>query len=98
VLLSIWDTISPVAPFAFRVLDEIAAYLNEASKLNVPWQESLDEQLLQKLLPKLKGADPQVGHALERLRALAADGYPLTRAKVTAMLERAKLHGFASFY
>jgi 5-methylcytosine-specific restriction endonuclease McrBC GTP-binding regulatory subunit McrB len=39
----IWEIFHRVAPFAFRVLDEINAYMDEAAKLAVPWEQSLDE-------------------------------------------------------
>ena len=36
VLIGMWDAAHHVAPFAFRVLDEIAAYVVEASQMPVP--------------------------------------------------------------
>ena len=40
------------------------AYVAEAEQLDVPWQEALDEQLLHKILPKLKGADERTTEVL----------------------------------
>ena len=97
-LMEVWDAIHGVAPFAFRVLDEIAVYVAEAENLNVPWQEALDEQLLQKILPKLKGADLRIGSSLERLAGLTTEEYPLTNAKTREMLEGFGQHGFASYF
>src|SRR5262249_35782945 len=34
-LLEVWDAIAPVAPFAFRVVDEIAAYIDRAAEVGV---------------------------------------------------------------
>ena len=64
----------------------------------VPWEEALDEQLLQKVLPKLKGADLRVGEALEGLVALTAEDLPLSNAKATKMLDDFRQHGFTSFF
>jgi hypothetical protein len=38
-LMQIWDKVHAVAPFAFRVLDEIKTYVKEAEALDVPWQD-----------------------------------------------------------
>jgi 5-methylcytosine-specific restriction endonuclease McrBC GTP-binding regulatory subunit McrB len=98
VLMEVWDITYPVAPFAFRVLDEITAYVNQAGALGVTWQEALDEQLLQKVLPKLKGTDIRVSETLEWLVALTDGAFPLSHAKVTKMLDEFRQHGFASYF
>lgn len=97
-LMEVWVAIHEVAPFAFRVLDEIAVYVAEAEDLDVAWQEALDEQLLQKILPKLKGADLRIDSSLERLAELTAEDFPLTNAKTREMLEGFGQHGFASYF
>ncbi len=97
-LMGVWDVAHPVAPFAFRVLDEIAAYVAAAEVLDVPWQEALDEQLLQKVLPKLKGADPRIGETLEWLAELTSEEFPLSNAKTRGMLDQVRQHGFASYF
>jgi hypothetical protein len=79
-------------------LDEIAAYVSQAEALGVNWQEALDEQLLQKVLPKLKGADIRVSETLEWLVALTDGAFPLSHAKVTKMLDEFRQHGFASYF
>jgi hypothetical protein len=66
-------------PFGYRVLTAIATYVKDASALGVEWQPAVDQQLLQKVLPKVTGADPRIGGALEQLfAALMADGFPLS--------------------
>jgi hypothetical protein len=97
-LLEIWDAIAEVAPFAFRIIDEIGRYTDRATELGVPWEEALDEQVLQKLLPKLKGADPRVGQALEQMKRVIPNAFSMSQSKLTVMLERARLHGFTSFF
>jgi len=99
VLLSVWDAISGVAPFAFRVLDEITAYVDVAESHGASWEEALDEQLLQKVLPKVKGTEPQVGEGLaEFLEAAPEESYPLSHRKAQSMLEEFRSHGFTSYF
>lgn len=78
VILAVWDAIRDVATFGYRVLTDIATYVKDASALGVEWQAAVDEQLLQKVLPKVKGTDPRIGGALEQFAALMADGFPLS--------------------
>ena len=87
-----------VAPFSFRVLDEIGAYVRAAAPLGVSWEEALDEQLVQKILPKCKGANPAVGEALEQVVRLTMGAYPLSHAKAEEMLDGFHQHGFASYF
>ncbi len=98
VLIQVWDVVHPIAPFAFRTLDEIAAYVDAAEALSVTWQEALDEQLLQKVLPKLKGTDIRVNEALEWLVKFTDATFLLSHTKVTKMLEEFRQHGFASYF
>ncbi len=99
VLMAIWDVIHDVASFAFRVLDEIKKYIDTAVNLGYSWQEALDEQIVQKLLPKCKGADLRIGDALKKLGViLPADSYPLSHTKVQHLLEGFQQHGFASYF
>lgn len=98
-LMQIWDEVNVVAPFAFRVLDEIKTYVKEAEALEVSWQDALDEQLLQKILPKLKGADDRVGVALKAFVDIVNDkDFPLSHKKATKMLEIFNQHGFTSYF
>ncbi|MGH2548981.1 MAG: hypothetical protein ACRDHN_06300, partial [Thermomicrobiales bacterium] len=97
-LLIVWDQVRTSGPFTFRVLDEISTYIKHAGALDIPWQESLDEQLMQKVLPKLKGADLAVGSALKDLVAWSQDRYPLTHARVLLMQQRLRDHGFTSYH
>ncbi len=98
--MQIWDEVHTVAPFAFRVLDEIKTYVKEAEALEVKvsWQDALDEQLLQKILPKLKGADDRVGVALKAFVDIVNEDFPLSYKKATKMLETFNQHGFTSYF
>lgn len=99
VITKIWDAIHEIAPFAFRVLAEIKAYLQEADKLEVSWQEALDEQLLQKILPKLKGTDWQLGKALEEFIDIAkTHQFSLSLEKAQKMHDDFLQHGIATYF
>ena len=98
VVLAIWDTMSGVAPFAYRVLDDMASYVEESARLGIGWQTAIDEQLLQKVLPKVKGTDPRIGDALQGFIVLTHDRFPLSNAKATAMSGAYRDHGFVSYF
>jgi MoxR-like ATPase len=98
VVMQIWDAINPVAPFAFRVLDDVGKYIASAQSLGVKWEDLLDELLLQKMLPKLKGTDPRVGDALGALSDITTGRFPLSHDKIQSMQERFRNHGFVSYF
>ena len=97
-LMAVWDAVAHVAPFAFRVLDDIGAYIRRSSELGVAWPEALDEQVLQKILPKIKGNDSRVGDALMRLMEACGDDLPLSRDRARLIYEGYQAHGFVSFF
>lgn len=97
-IMNIWQEVNLVAPFAFRVLDDIKAYVEEAERMGISWQVALDEQVLQKVLPKCGGADLRVERALKVLSELPAEAYPLTTRKAKEMLDEYGQSGFASFF
>jgi hypothetical protein len=97
-ILAIWQIVRDVAPFAYRISDEIRSYVSQADALGVPWQEAFDEQLFQKVLPKLKGGDLRVEAALQRLLELTDQTYPLTHGKAQSMLDGFSQHGFSSYF
>ena len=97
-LLAVWDVMQYVAPFAYRVLDDIASYVEGSARLEISWQTAIDEQLLQKVLPKVKGTDPRIGDALERFIELTAEGFPLSNAKARSMSSAYTDHGFVSYF
>jgi energy-coupling factor transporter ATP-binding protein EcfA2 len=97
-VMSVWDALRGLTPFGFRVLDEIQVYVTAAEEVGTPWRVALDEQLVQKVLPRLRGADRRLEIGLEAfLGALGPEGYPLSRAKAQEMLDDYAIHGFASF-
>lgn len=98
-LMHVWDVIHGVAPFAFRVIDEIHAYIDKATDHGSTWEGALDEQLLQKILPKVKGTEGAVGEALRKLtEILDEETYPLSHEKAALMLAKYQQHGFTSYF
>jgi hypothetical protein len=97
-LLAVWLAVRPIAPFAYRVLDEIQAYVEGAAAMGVATDVAIDEQLLQKVLPKIKGTEKGIGPALMLLIERANGRWPLTAEKAKLMLAAYEAHGFTSFF
>jgi hypothetical protein len=97
-LLELYDALLDVAPFAYRVLDNISNYFDAATESGASWQDATDEQILQKILPKVKGTDPRTGVALLAVIELTNEGFPLSNAKARQMSDAFRDHGFVSFF
>ena len=97
-LLSAWDALHEVAPFAFRTIDDIKNYVEAADALGVGVATALDEQMLQKLLPKVHGIDPRIEQALSGFIELCGDEFPLSSEKARRMRTRFNEHGSASYF
>jgi MoxR-like ATPase len=99
VVLDVWDSLRDLVPFGFRVLDEIRQYIRSAGHVGTPWETALDEQLVQKVMPRIRGADARLAKALDDfLGALDKGEFPLSRQKAEQMLEDYRTHGFASYF
>lgn len=105
--------------FAFRTTKEIRLYLNAASKLSenegkVLEEEDfinlMDEQLLQKILPKIHGNRNQIGDLLNNLsnycdnksveiegESISGFNLPLSKKKLDGMIKQLETAQFASF-
>jgi len=98
-VLRVWDALRSIAPFGFRVLDEIQMYVAAAREVGTPWEIALDEQLVQKVLPRVRGADRQFDDGLDAFLSSLGDGhFPLSRTKAQEMRDEFSAHGFASFF
>ena len=97
-LLAAWDALHEVAPFAFRVIDDIKNYVDAAKVLGVEVEAALDEQMLQKLLPKVHGIDPRIEQALTGFIEQCGDRFPLSSDKACRMRMRFYEHGSASYF
>lgn len=98
---SLYDILEPSGfEFAYRTTKEIALYVSVCQKLNSDFKlmESIDEQLLQKILPKVHGNRKQIGNLLEKLETFCAEkSLSLSLAKVQKMKVRLENYQYASF-
>lgn len=97
-VLRVWDALRPLAPFGFRVLDEMHHYIVAARETGTDWRVALDEQFVQKVLPRVRGADQRLDRALEAFLGALGEGYPLSRAKAEEMRAEYGTHGYASYF
>jgi energy-coupling factor transporter ATP-binding protein EcfA2 len=96
-VLQIWDALVEVAPFGFRVLDEINSYVIAATEIGTDQAHALDEQLVQKVLPRLRG-DSDAGAGLDAFITLTEGRFPLSNEKARSMRAELNAHGFVSFF
>lgn len=97
-LMAIWRIMHTVAPFSFRVLDDIGAYVEHAHRITSSWHDAFDEQVTQKILPKVKGNDAATEEALRQLAQYCESRLPFTHKKTIAMLEAKDKTGVFSFF
>ena len=91
--------------FAYRTVAEVKKYITAASELSEDWTEdeltsAIDEQLLQKVLPKIHGSRKEIGTMLGELATLCnKDNYrlPLSGEKIEQMIKRLDAVQYASF-
>jgi hypothetical protein len=97
-IMAIWDACADVAPFSIRVVDEINRYLYEAIRLGLPWDQALDDQIIQKILPRIKGTDIRLGVTLQRLNDLTANRFPRSHRKIQQLYYGYQTYGIVSFF
>src|SRR5262249_16845469 len=97
-IMAIWDAVAEVAPFSIRVVDEINRYLYEAIRIGQPWDQALDDQIIQKILPRLKGTDIRLGVTLQRLSDLTANRFPRSHRKIQQLYYGYQTYGIVSFF
>ena len=98
-IMAIWDAVREVAPFAYRVLDDISAYVAAAKNLGIPWEEALDEMVVQKILPRVKGNNSRIDVVFTSLEDVARQyEFLLTLEKIAYMRTCYHEHGFTSFF
>ena len=91
--------------FAYRTVKEIRQYMSVAFELADDWDEqklysTIDEQLLQKILPKIHGNKKEIDQMLKDLKGLCEqDGKTLTKSKkkIEKMMVRLEKVNYASF-
>ncbi|MGK8832252.1 MrcB family domain-containing protein [Bacillus paranthracis] len=100
------------AQVGYRIRDEICFYMayNEQGKL-LSFDEALDYQIYQKILPRLAGSDGRTEEVLKQLYVLCVNEeydsgnnddsyakYPRSANKLSHMLRRFEYDGFTSFW
>ena len=98
VLLQLWKAMEPAHPVGFRVLDDIADYIERAEKDSTHWKVALDQQIVSKLLPKLRGVEPEEAEALRNVWKVVDEEYPLARAKAETMWRRYEATDVVSYF
>lgn len=88
--------------FAYRTVKEISLYLKAAKRLDEKFNTTTatDEQVLQKILPKLHGNKKQIGKLLEELKELFEENkmnLPLSKKKIESMIDRLDKFQYASY-
>lgn len=113
ILIEINKTLESVgAQVGYRIRDEICFYMayNEKGKL-LSFDEALDYQIYQKILPRLAGSDGRTEEVLKQLYVLCANEeydsgnndasyakYHRSANKLSHMLRRFEYDGFTSFW
>jgi len=98
VLMAIWDAVADVAPFSLRIVDEINRYVYEAVRMGLPWDQAFDDQIIQKLLPRIKGTDIRLGVMLQKLNDITANRFPRSHSKIQQLSYGFHNYGIVSFF
>lgn len=97
-LQTLWPDLQALTPFGYRSLFEIQSYLEQAERLGVDWLTAFDEQLVQKILPRLRQGRGREAALLERLQQALPPACALSRSKLESLQNQLQDQGFASFF
>lgn len=101
----IWQILSDIQhhltaagkPAGYRALREILGFVRQATDMNP--LEALDIQILQRLLPRLRGEDtPRFRQALNGLHAICAGRLSRSADRLAQMMARLEREGYTDFY
>lgn len=105
VLKSIYEILEKSGfEFAYRTAKEIRLYTvasyetcEDKSQFNI--NPVIDQQIVQKILPKIHGNKKQIGNLLSELKdeLEKQEGFELSRAKVSSMIDKLDKYQYASF-
>lgn len=94
-LMSILTALSPLVPLSYRTCKEIRAYVIAGQELGLPWTEALDQQILQKLLARLRGSGADLPGILTQLEQWLPMGtYPLSHQRLQALRRQWQQEGY----
>lgn len=84
--------------FGYRVIEEITTYININTNLysDEIFVKCFDEQIYQKILPKIHGTKAVVVQRLQNLKSALGIGFILTNTKIDQMIKEAQ-KGYTSF-
>ncbi|WP_296013086.1 hypothetical protein [uncultured Treponema sp.] len=102
ILGELYDILKPSGfEFAYRTAKEIMLYYCAAKNLDseISTMKILDEQIVQKILPKIHGNKKQIGEMLAKLKAKLSEHeeFILSQAKVQSMIEKLERFQYTSF-
>lgn len=105
VLKSIYEILEKSGfEFAYRTAKEIrlyavASYETCEDKSQFNFNPVIDQQIVQKILPKIHGNKKQIGNLLSELKdeLEKQEGFELSRAKVSSMIDKLDKYQYASF-
>ena len=98
----LYDILKPAGfEFAYRTTKEIMLYYCAAKSLDseISTMKIIDEQIVQKILPKIHGNKKQIGEMLAKLKAKLSEHeeFILSQAKVQSMIKKLEKFQYTSF-
>jgi len=97
----VWDALTsgevPLGHYWPGALLHVNAYVVAATEIGTDATPALDEQLVQKVLPRLRG-DADAAPSIDSFIALTDGRYPLANAKARSMRAELNTHGFVTFF
>lgn len=76
--------------------DAVVYVLNNARDDLLTQRQAMDQQILQKVLPRVQGSMKSVGPVLRELAGFCANRYPRSAHKITGMIEKGEREGYTS--
>ena len=88
------------AHIGYRVRDEIVFYmLNNMKASLIPDAQAFDNQIMQKILPRIQGSSESIKTMLgELLKICESEGYEASYKKINFMIKRYEDDGFTSYW
>lgn len=100
-LKELFEKMEPIgAEFGFRSAYEISRFIYHHAMITGPgWKfnDAIDAQIVQKLMPKLHGSKKKLGPVLDKLREFCEGRFPISEKKIVRMQNRLVEHGFTSY-